>query len=162
MTWTSLEPSANMSSGVYLFSIRHWASLRSCLSSSASLTAIIRVMMGVSGFRIVWKFHMVEAISPSAQQRADNYVSKGLYRAAASDNFQVQNSCWIHGGAVLISATGCSLCVVWLRTLLQSFVLWGHQAPEAPPDWQPFINLLFPCFFWGTIQSQISFWWLCD
>ena len=133
--WTSLEPSANMSSGVYFFSIHHWASLRSCLSSSASLTAIIRVMMGVSGFRIVWKFHTVEAIPPSAQQWADNYVSKGLYRAAASDNFQVQNPCWIHGGAVLISATGCSLSAIvcalrssgsrgaaWLTALYKSFI----------------------------------------
>lgn len=74
-------------------------------------TSVTQVTAGVSGLGTVWSFPTVGAISTHTQQHAYSYISKGLYWAAVSDHFQVQNPCCLHWVAVLISAKGSSLCV---------------------------------------------------
>lgn len=81
------------------------------LHLNVSLASITQVTIAISGFGIVWSFPMVGAISTNTQQQAYSYISKGLYWAAASDHFQVQNPYRLHWVAILISAKGSTLCV---------------------------------------------------
>lgn len=109
--WTSFEPSAKVSSQVYHF---HFIGELHGEASSIGMRlwpSVTQASVGISGFGIVWSFPTVGAISANTQQQAYSRVSKGLYRAAASDHFQVQNPCRLLWVAVLISASSSSRCV---------------------------------------------------